>query len=227
MMADKKGGLFGVKMPSMPFGGAKKAAAKAETAADKTKSAANQFQDSAATAAKKVAEAPKKATAAPKKAAEKVAEAFMSLQPGDAGYVEPKAKSAPVQAVKAAAPTNVKKAAGKAADAVEDVVDSAEDEAKKTAKRGAALLREDLLKSAPERIGVGRQDETALAPPTYGEPGYVSRIWRRGLILCAQVRWGSGGVGVGGRRGSVDGYRCGSVDTVLKCGYRLRLSTAV
>lgn len=195
MMADKKDGLFGVKMPSMPFGGNKKKAAdKAETAAKKTKVAVNQFQANAATAAKKTAEAPKKAAAVPKKAVE---EAFMALQPGDAGYVEPKAKSAAVQAVssaksaasdvgsaaksaakdagaavKAATPSNVKKAAGKAVDAVEDAVDDAVEAAKKPAKRGAALLKEDFLRSAPERIGVGRQDQTAVAPPTYGEPGY-------------------------------------------------------
>lgn len=117
----------------------------------------------------------------------------MELQPGDAGYVEPKAKSTAAQAVssaksaasdvgsaaksagsaiKAATPSNVKKAVGKAADAVEDAADSVVEAAKKPAKRGAALLREDFLKSAPERIGVGRQDLTEVAPPTYGEPGY-------------------------------------------------------
>ncbi|KAK1861079.1 hypothetical protein I4F81_003663 [Pyropia yezoensis] len=226
MMADKKDGLFGVKMPSMPFGGNKKKAAdKAETAAKKTKVAVNQFQANAATAAKKTAEAPKKAAAVPKKAVE---EAFMALQPGDAGYVEPKAKSAAVQAVssaksaasdvgsaaksaakdagaavKAATPSNVKKAAGKAVDAVEDAVDDAVEAAKKPAKRGAALLKEDFLRSAPERIGVGRQDQTAVAPPTYGEPGYVL-CWRRGLNLGAWVEWGSGVEGWG-RSGWVDG----------------------
>lgn len=228
MMADKKGGLFGIKMPSMPFGGDKnKAAAKADTAAKKTKAAVNQFQANAATAAKKTAEAPKKVVGAPKLAVEKVEEAFMELQPGDAGYVEPKAKSTAAQAVssaksaasdvgsaaksagsaiKAATPSNVKKAVGKAADAVEDAADSVVEAAKKPAKRGAALLREDFLKSAPERIGVGRQDLTEVAPPTYGEPGYVRGGWRRGWT----ARVGSGSRGGGwGRRGRVDGYRCG------------------
>lgn len=230
MMADKKGGLFGIKMPSMPFVGDKnKAAAKADTAAKKTKAAVNQFQANASTAAKKTAAAPKKVAGAPKQAVEKVEEAFMALQPGDAGYVEPKAKSAAAQAVssaksaasdvgsaaksagsaiKAATPSNVKKAAGKAADAVEDAADSVVEAAKKPAKRGAALLREDFLKSAPERIGVGRQDQTELAPPTYGEPGYVGGDWRRGWTLRARVGCRSRGGGWG-LRGRVDGDRCG------------------
>lgn len=236
MMADKKGGLFGIQMPSMPFGGdKKKAAAKADTAAKKTKAAVNQFQANAATAAKKTAEAPKKVAGAPKQAVQKVEEAFMDLQPGDAGYVEPKAKSTAAQAVssaksaasdvgsaaksagsaiKAATPSSVKKAAGKAADAVEDAADSVVAAAKKPAKRGAALLREDLLKSAPERIGVGRQDQTELAPPTYGEPGYVGGGLRRGWTLRARVGCGSL-VGGWGRRGRVDGYRWGRRQGVL------------
>ncbi|GAB0496279.1 hypothetical protein MMPV_007591 [Pyropia vietnamensis] len=195
MMADKKGGLFGIKMPSMPFGGDKKASAKADAAAKKPKAAVNQFQANASTAAKKVVEAPKKAAAAVPKVVEKVEESYMALQPGDAGYIDPKvaaaraassaksaassvgsaAKSAAKDtgaAIKAATPTDVKKAAGKAADAVEDAVDTAVKVVKQPGKRGAALLREDLLKSAPERIGVGRQDQTELALPTYGEPGY-------------------------------------------------------
>lgn len=227
MMADKKGGLFGIKMPSMPFGGDKKAVAKADAAAKKPKAAMNQFQANASTAAKKVAEAPKKAAAAVPKVAEKVEESYMALQPGDAGYVDPKVAAAKAAssaksvasaakgaakdagaAVKAATPTDVKKAAGKAADAVEDAVDTAVKVAKQPGKRGAALLREDFLKSAPERIGVGRQDMTELAPPTYGEPGYVWRFWQGGLNLRARVGPGSCERGWA-RRGSVDGYRFG------------------
>ena len=40
-------------------------------------------------------------------------------------------------------------------------------------KRGLDLLREDFLKNAPERAGVGRQDRDALTmKPVAGEPGY-------------------------------------------------------
>lgn len=40
-------------------------------------------------------------------------------------------------------------------------------------KRGLDLLKEDLLKNAPERAGVGRQDRDALTmKPVAGEPGY-------------------------------------------------------
>eukprot|EP00177_Eucheuma_denticulatum_P003480 GFKZ01006292.1.p1 GENE.GFKZ01006292.1~~GFKZ01006292.1.p1 ORF type:complete len:276 (+),score=50.24 GFKZ01006292.1:195-1022(+) len=40
-------------------------------------------------------------------------------------------------------------------------------------KRGLDLLREDVLKSAPERVGVGRQDaESVTMKPVAGEPGY-------------------------------------------------------
>lgn len=41
------------------------------------------------------------------------------------------------------------------------------------AKRGLALLREDILKNAPERAGVGRQDSEGLTmKPVAGEPGF-------------------------------------------------------
>jgi len=195
MMADKNegGGLpFGLKLPS--FGG-KKGAAKAKAAAPKAKTAVNQF---AAKASSKADATVAKAATATKNAAGKVEnaaeETFMRLQPGDAGYVEPTAKSTASsiksaasdvgdaaksaakgagKAVQAATPTNVKKAAGKAADAVEDAVDDVLNAAKKPAARGLGLLREDLLKSAPERAGIGRQDQVGVAAPTYGEPGYV------------------------------------------------------
>lgn len=42
-----------------------------------------------------------------------------------------------------------------------------------TVKRGLDLLREDLLKNAPERAGVGRQDsDSVVMKPVAGEPGY-------------------------------------------------------
>jgi len=216
MMADKKegGGLpFGLKLPS--FGG-NKGAAKAKAAAPKAKTAVNQF---AAEASSKAGTTVSKAATATKNVAGKIEnaaeETFMQLQPGDAGYVEPKAKSTASsfqsavsdmgdaaksaakgagKAVKGAAPTNVKKAAGKAADAVEDAVDDVLNAAKKPAARGLGLLREDLLKSAPERAGIGRQDQVQVAAPTYGEPGYVeagvqaSRVGDTGRVSCVRTR---------------------------------------
>eukprot|EP00180_Rhodochaete_pulchella_P000045 Plantae.Rhodophyta-Rhodochaete_pulchella.ctg10290.p1 GENE.Plantae.Rhodophyta-Rhodochaete_pulchella.ctg10290~~Plantae.Rhodophyta-Rhodochaete_pulchella.ctg10290.p1 ORF type:complete len:247 (-),score=34.12 Plantae.Rhodophyta-Rhodochaete_pulchella.ctg10290:1102-1842(-) len=41
-----------------------------------------------------------------------------------------------------------------------------------SAKRGFELLKRDLLKTAPERAGVGRQDKTFVYQPQAGEPGY-------------------------------------------------------
>lgn len=40
-------------------------------------------------------------------------------------------------------------------------------------KRGLELLREDILRNAPERVGVGRQDTDSITiMPVAGEPGY-------------------------------------------------------
>lgn len=39
-------------------------------------------------------------------------------------------------------------------------------------KRGLDLLKEDFLKNAPERVGVGRQDAAVVMKPAAGEPGY-------------------------------------------------------
>lgn len=44
-------------------------------------------------------------------------------------------------------------------------------------RKGLDLLKEDLLKNAPERIGVGRQDATYKSAPQYGEPGYKQQAY--------------------------------------------------
>jgi hypothetical protein len=43
--------------------------------------------------------------------------------------------------------------------------------------RGLDLLREDVLKSAPEVIGVGRQDYSGIMEPQFGEPGYKPQAY--------------------------------------------------
>lgn len=47
-----------------------------------------------------------------------------------------------------------------------------------TVKRGIALLREDFLKTAPQKAGVGRQDLDAFTmKPLSGEPGYKAAAY--------------------------------------------------
>lgn len=46
-----------------------------------------------------------------------------------------------------------------------------------TGLRGFALLKEDLLKNAPEIAGVGRQDKSFVMKPQFGEPGYKPQAY--------------------------------------------------
>lgn len=62
-------------------------------------------------------------------------------------------------------------------------------------KRGLALLRDDFLRSAPERVGVGRQDVgSVVMKPVAGEPGYkpdnpkVSKEAKKGKSVKAVKR---------------------------------------
>lgn len=50
-------------------------------------------------------------------------------------------------------------------------------------KRGLELLREDILKNAPERVGVGRQDtESITMKPVAGEPGYKPQSYQTAKV---------------------------------------------
>lgn len=91
---------------------------------------------------------------------------FMPPQPGDAGYKSkessPKPKESESKKEESSESGNLD---------LSDVEDAASSLAD-TAKRGFALLKEDLFKSAPERAGVGRQDQSTIMKPQFGEPGY-------------------------------------------------------
>lgn len=46
-----------------------------------------------------------------------------------------------------------------------------------SANRGLELLRQDIFKSAPERAGVGRQDQNLIIKPQFGDPGYKPQAY--------------------------------------------------
>lgn len=135
---------------------------------------------------------------------ESVAETgFSSPQPGDPGYVEPETEKFEFEesALPAGPPSKVKAKieAEKKAKEEAKAKDDGKKEEKKPAsnfskkkdlpvasgtqevegkKRGLDLLRQDFLKSAPERVGVGRQDRpSAIMAPAFGEPGYVPQAY--------------------------------------------------
>ena len=119
---------------------------------------------------------------------------YNTPQPGDAGYVPPPPVPKGTGMKKSEAPKNaaVKEPEAKKAEAKKVEPKTASKAAKGGAgagaagkklpvlsnafsgvtKRGLDLLREDVLKNAPTRAGVGRQDETAIMKPMFGEPGY-------------------------------------------------------
>lgn len=84
---------------------------------------------------------------------------FMPPQPGDAGYKSPKSKE-----------SESKKE--QSSDGAMAELEEAAAQITTSAKRGLELLKEDLFKTAPERAGVGRQDEPTIMKPQFGEPGY-------------------------------------------------------
>lgn len=128
---------------------------------------------------------------------------FADLQPGDPGYVAPKEEKFEFEeAGPVGPPSKIKAKAEAEAEAKAKVVaEKKEKEAgnakpkpsfksKKTKlpvaegtaevegkKRGLDLLREDFLKSVPERVGVGRQDVSAIMAPSFGEPGYKPKAY--------------------------------------------------
>lgn len=135
-----------------------------------------------------------------------VAESGFSVpQPGDPGYVEPKAEKFEFEESELpAGPPSKMKAKLAAEEKAKEDAENAEKEAKKGKvdgkglsaftkknlpfasgtkevegkKRGLDLLRQDLLKSAPEIAGVGRQDKpAAIMAPSYGEPGYKPQAY--------------------------------------------------
>lgn len=86
-------------------------------------------------------------------------------QPGDAGYkpATPVPKGTGMVKTEETNPSEGSKAGKKL-----PVVSGAGERV----KRGLDLLREDVFKNAPSRVGVGRQDQSAIMKPMYGEPGY-------------------------------------------------------
>eukprot|EP00179_Madagascaria_erythrocladioides_P011200 CAMPEP_0198370720 /NCGR_PEP_ID=MMETSP1450-20131203/156860_1 /TAXON_ID=753684 ORGANISM="Madagascaria erythrocladiodes, Strain CCMP3234" /NCGR_SAMPLE_ID=MMETSP1450 /ASSEMBLY_ACC=CAM_ASM_001115 /LENGTH=266 /DNA_ID=CAMNT_0044078263 /DNA_START=82 /DNA_END=882 /DNA_ORIENTATION=+ len=106
---------------------------------------------------------PKAAPPKPKVVAEErpVEEMIMEPQPGEPGYVAPKEEKK-FEFADGPPPGPPSKQKGA-----------------QTEKRGFDLLKEDFLKSAPERVGVGRQDITFTYAPQAGEPGYVPKATER------------------------------------------------
>lgn len=120
---------------------------------------------------------------------------FMAPQPGDPGYKPP----APV-AKGAGLPSTSKETK-----ATKDAPSKSTTEKKVTptpaggkgkklpvvsgaeaVKRGLDLLKEDLLKNAPERAGVGRQDTPSLTmKPSAGEPGYKPQAYQ--TVMASQL----------------------------------------
>lgn len=86
----------------------------------------------------------------------------------DSGAEAAAKPAAGAKETKAAGPTTVapKTASGSSLPVASGEGDVAEQ------KRGLELLRDDLLKSAPEAVGVGRQDVTTISTPQFGDPGY-------------------------------------------------------
>lgn len=109
---------------------------------------------------------------------------FSPPQPGDPGYKPPppvpkgtgmtKSETPEAKKPEAAAKKEAPAKEGKSSDAgaAGKKLPVVSGGAAQTAKRGLDLLREDLLKNAPTVAGVGRQDQTAIMKPMYGEPGY-------------------------------------------------------
>lgn len=135
-----------------------------------------------------------------KKSASSNAGGFAELQPGDPGYkpassarkaeaeaspAEEAPKKQEVQAkaseMKEQSPTPPKKEKSGFVSALSGMAQSARDSVPSfgdktgNGKRGIDLLREDIFKSAPEKVGVGRQDAYGIMPPQPGEPGYKSK----------------------------------------------------
>lgn len=103
---------------------------------------------------------------------------YNAPQPGDAGYKPPPPvpkgtgmvkteEDKPVKTVEATS-TKVDISPAAAKGKKLPVISNATNKV----KRGLDLLREDVLKNAPTRVGVGRQDQSAVMKPMYGEPGY-------------------------------------------------------
>lgn len=124
---------------------------------------------------------------------------FMEPQPGDPGFKEPapvakgaglpvdktppKAKSEETTAKK----DTPSKTGGKSATEKKVTPTPAGGKGQKlpvasgteAVKRGLDLLKEDFLKNAPERAGVGRQDTPSLTiKPSAGEPGYKPQAYQ-------------------------------------------------
>lgn len=94
--------------------------------------------------------------------------AFMEPQPGDPGYKEPKeTKEAPSAPPMEAVKENPFKSLAKKLPVIGDRFDDSG-----SRKRGLDLLREDFLKTGPVKVGVGRQDDSAIMKPLAGEPGF-------------------------------------------------------
>lgn len=115
--------------------------------------------------------------------------AFMEPQPGDPGYKEPKVavEKEPEAAPEPSALSKMTDAADAAVGQMTEAADKAVDKmldskvAKlpvvNTAARGLSLLKEDLFKNAPEKAGVGRQDQAMYYKPQFGEPGYKKQAY--------------------------------------------------
>lgn len=106
---------------------------------------------------------------------------YSDPQPGDPGYKRkssepPKSESSKKKDSKPAKDLpviggTINSPGDAAFDAASAAIDAATSAAG-AASRGFKLLREDILQSAPERLGIGRQDESEVMNPQYGEPGY-------------------------------------------------------
>jgi hypothetical protein len=115
-------------------------------------------------------------------------------QPGDPSYKSPKFEKFEIEDDTLPGPPSKNKAKSEAAKAEAEAATLKA--AKKTGalpvvsgiaeieekKRGLDLLRQDFLKSAPERAGIGRQDETNVSSPSFGEPGYKKQAFETAKV---------------------------------------------
>ncbi|CAN8069524.1 unnamed protein product [Agarophyton chilense] len=87
---------------------------------------------------------------------------------------------------------------------------TADDEKK---KRGLDLLKEDILKSAPERAGVGRQDaDSVLMRPQAGEPGYKPAAYQTVRVSTLGISTFSDDKNYVSKVGGIDAVKQAAVD---------------
>ncbi|PXF46149.1 hypothetical protein BWQ96_04155 [Gracilariopsis chorda] len=118
---------------------------------------------------------------------------FIAPQPGDPGYKEPAAAKPPQQ------PTPLPVVA----------------DDKGAIKRGLDLLKQDVLKNAPEQVGVGRQDSSAVTMrPQAGEPGYKPAAYQTVRVSKLGISTFSDDKNYLGNVGGIDAVKKAALEVV-------------